>query len=77
MMKKKIAVNYRKGKKNDVKCSRCISSIFKEIKGIGFGSLGFQWRCKELGLDAGMNYRIQPGNTCDRAEPKEAGDADQ
>lgn len=65
-LKIKDEIKYRRSKANEWKCAQCINSVHIKIRGIGNEDLGFQYRCKLMGLGASKRYRIQPDHTCDR-----------
>ncbi|MBV5305577.1 MAG: hypothetical protein J0652_02665 [Desulfobulbaceae bacterium] len=60
----KKRLNYRTGCASRY-CRICDEFCTVQIKGIAGQDLGMQPRCKRIGLDAGLAYRINPKNICD------------
>jgi len=70
--KVKTELNYRKGPtwKNCGDCNHFIRKF--QVCGIGGVHLRTEGRCKIIGLDSSVKYRIRPDHICDRHDNSEA-----
>jgi hypothetical protein len=64
----KTDLNYHAARASETRCSECKNLCKEEIFGIGHASLGFQYRCKLVGFNSSVRYRINPKYTCDSWE---------
>ena len=65
-LKRKIELNYRRGTTSR-SCSQCNEYVSEfEAKNLGGETKGLEHRCRVLGLNHGVAYRVHPQNICDR-----------
>ena len=66
-LKKKDELHYRKGSTNDtLNCQWCVNFINNyEARGIGGVLLRVEGRCKMMGVQSSIRYRVRPDYTCD------------
>jgi hypothetical protein len=70
-LKKKTELNYRKGRTGH-HCSYCNHFVSRfEVKLIGGETKGFEPRCRIMGLQMSIKYRINPENLCDAYDNSE------
>ena len=63
-LKTKDLHGYRKSRKGEDRCRTCAHFVYVKIHGIGNADLGKQFRCRIMGLNPSIKYRVRPDHVC-------------